>query len=82
MLSKLTPKRPLCGHRAAVVSLTKYFAQECAKDQIFVNSVAPSVLRPLDFRNAGAEGRMANDADSEAPVSPFQGTEARLRRST
>jgi 3-oxoacyl-[acyl-carrier protein] reductase len=28
--------------KAAVVSLTKSFAQECAKDQILVNSVAPA----------------------------------------
>ena len=39
--------------KAAVVSLTKSFAQECAKDQILVNSVAPAGFATERARELG-----------------------------
>ncbi|CAH1666994.1 Uncharacterized short-chain type dehydrogenase/reductase y4eL [Hyphomicrobiales bacterium] len=58
--------------KAAVVSLTKSFAQECAKDQILVNSVAPAGFatdraKELGFlpelAKASALGRAAEPAE-------------------
>jgi NAD(P)-dependent dehydrogenase (short-subunit alcohol dehydrogenase family) len=58
--------------KAAVVSLTKSFAQECAKDQILVNSVAPAGFatdraKELGFLSelakASALGRAAEPAE-------------------
>lgn len=58
--------------KAAVVSLTKSFAQECAKDQILVNSVAPAGFatdraRELGFlpelAKASALGRAAEPVE-------------------
>lgn len=58
--------------KAAVVSLTKSFAQECARDQILVNSVAPAGFatdraRQLGFlpelARASALGRAAEPAE-------------------
>ncbi|MCA0341459.1 MAG: SDR family oxidoreductase, partial [Proteobacteria bacterium] len=58
--------------KAAVVSLTKSFAQECAKDQILVNSVAPAGFatdraRELGFlpelARASALGRAAEPVE-------------------
>lgn len=58
--------------KAAVVSLTKSFAQECAKDQILVNSVAPAGFatdraKQLGFlpelAKASALGRAAEPAE-------------------
>ena len=58
--------------KAAVVSLTKSFAQECAKDQILVNSVAPAGFatdraKELGFlpelARASALGRAAEPAE-------------------
>lgn len=58
--------------KAAVVSLTRSFAQECAKDQILVNSVAPAAFatdraKELGFlpelAKASALGRAAEPAE-------------------
>lgn len=45
--------------KAAVVSLTKSFAQACAKDQILVNSVAPAGFATERARQLGFLGELA-----------------------
>lgn len=45
--------------KAAVVSLTKSFAQACAKDQILINSVAPAGFATERARQLGFLGELA-----------------------